>query len=46
MKARKITIRNCDNYFGLGPGWYRTAVRRREENQVLIQTIREVLGKE
>ena len=46
LKARKITIRNCDNYYGLGPGWYRTAVRRREENQVLIQAIREVLGKE
>ena len=46
LKKRKITIRNCDNYYGLGPGWYRTAVRRREENEQLIQAIREVLGKE
>ena len=46
LRKQKITIRNCDNYYGLGPGWYRTAVRRREENEQLIQAIREVLGKE
>lgn len=42
LKAKKITIRNCDNYFGLGSGWYRIAVRLHEENEALIRTIKEV----
>lgn len=42
LKAKKITIRNCDNYVGLGPGWYRIAVRLHEENEALIRTIKEV----
>ena len=41
-----ITIRNCGNYQGLGPGWYRIAVRLHEENRQLIAAIRSVLGKE
>lgn len=41
LKAKKIAIRNCDNYHGLGAGWYRTAVRLHEENERLIQAIRE-----
>ena len=42
LKARKIAIRNCDNYHGLGAGWYRTAVRLHEENESLIRAIKEV----
>ena len=42
MKEKKITIRNCDNYYGLGSGWYRIAVRRPEENKRLIQVMKEV----
>lgn len=42
LKAKKITIRNCDNYVGLGPGWYRIAVRLHEENEALIRAIKEV----
>ena len=42
LKAKKITIRNCDNYYGLGPGWYRIAVRLHEENEALIRAIKEV----
>lgn len=42
LKRRKIAIRNCDNYQGLGPGWYRIAVRSHRENQALIQALREV----
>ena len=30
LKEKKIAIRNCDNYYGLGPGWYRIAVRLHE----------------
>lgn len=42
LSAKRIAIRNCDNYFGLGPGWYRIAVRLHEENETLIQAIKEV----
>lgn len=43
LRKMKIAIRNCDNYHGLGPGWYRVAVRLHEENEELIRAIREVL---
>lgn len=36
-------IRNCSNYYGLGEGSYRVAIRRREENRLLIQAIEDVL---
>lgn len=39
LKRKGITIRNCDNYFGLGAGWYRVAVRQHEENEELIEAI-------
>ena len=39
---KKIAIRNCDNYIGLGPGWYRIAVRLHQENETLIRAIQEV----
>lgn len=43
LREKKIAIRSCANYYGLGPGWYRTAVRLPEENRILIQTMKEVL---
>ncbi len=43
LKARGIAIRNCDNYRGLGPGWYRIAVRLREENEELIRAVKACL---
>jgi len=46
MKEEGILIRDCSNYTGLGPGWYRIAVRLHEENEELLRTVREVLGKE
>ncbi len=46
MKEEGILIRDCSNYIGLGSGWYRIAVRLREENEELLGTMREVLGKE
>ena len=42
LKTKKISIRNCDNYVGLGSGWYRIAVRLHEENEILIRAIKEV----
>lgn len=42
LKKQKIAIRNCDNYHGLGSGWYRIAVRLHTENERLIHAIREI----
>lgn len=42
LRERGIAIRSCENYHGLGPGWYRIAVRQREENERLIGAIKEV----
>lgn len=46
LKARGIAIRNCDNYYGLQSGWYRIAVRLHQENEMLIEAIRQIAGKE
>ncbi len=43
LEGKGILLRNCSNFPGLGPGWYRSAVRTGEENQVLLRTMREVL---
>lgn len=39
-----VLIRSCANYPGLGPDYYRIAVRSREENQQLLGAMREVLS--
>ena len=44
LKDRGILIRDCSNYSGLGKGWYRTAVRRKEENDRLLEAIRQICG--
>lgn len=43
LARRGVLIRWCANYPGLGPDYYRVAVRPHRENLVLIQTLREVL---
>ena len=43
LRQRGAVLRSCANYPGLGPGWYRTAVRTAPENEQLLQTMREVL---
>lgn len=40
MRKRGILIRNCDNYYGLGEGWFRIAVKKHEENQELIENLK------
>jgi len=42
LLERGILLRDCSNYRGLGPGWYRTAVRTREENRALLDALREI----
>lgn len=41
---KKIIIRQCDDYVGLGSNYYRVAVRSTPENQVLVKALKEVLG--
>ena len=43
MKREGILIRNCDNYAGLEPGWFRIAVKLRYENEELLRTLKSVL---
>lgn len=38
-----ILIRNCDNFAGLGDGYFRIAVRTHPENEVLISAVRRCL---
>jgi len=46
LLERGILVRNCANYHGLEKGWFRVAVRREEENRILIDAIQAVLGEE
>lgn len=39
-----ILIRDCGNYRGLDPGYYRVAVKRREENEELLRVLKKILG--
>lgn len=46
LRGLGIAIRDCSNYPGLDQGWYRVAVRQRNENQRLIAALKQVCGKE
>ncbi len=46
LRKEKIAIRNCPDFIGLGPGWYRTAVRQHSDNLTLINTIGTIIGKD
>lgn len=43
LLARKIAVRSCADYHGLGPEFYRTAVRTRAENRRLVAAIGDIL---
>ena len=43
LREKGILIRNCGSYAGLEEGWYRIAVKRPEENRILIRALREAL---
>ena len=43
LRERGILVRDCADYPGLGPGWFRAAVRTPEENEKLLIAAREVL---
>ncbi len=39
LLAKEILIRDCWNFRGLGTGYYRLAVRSREENEILLKEL-------
>ena len=41
LRSRGIALRECANFPGLGPGWYRMAVRTEEENDRLLAAMGE-----
>lgn len=43
LLKREILIRDCSNYRGLSKGYYRIAVRQREENDKLLAEIGEIV---
>lgn len=43
LRAKGILIRKCDNYSGLGPGWFRLGLKKEVDNDRLIEAMREVL---
>ena len=43
LLKEKIAIRNCDNYVGLGKGYFRIAVRTHEENEILIKALERII---
>ena len=43
LRREKIAIRSCENYDGLGPGYYRIAVRLHEENEKLLAAMRRAM---
>lgn len=43
LLAKQILVRNCANYRGLGPGYFRVAVKAQSENDRLVEAVKEVL---
>ncbi len=44
LLEKGLLIRDCANYHGLGAGWYRIAVKKHKENEVLISALADILG--
>lgn len=44
LLKKKILIRNCSNYRGLGRGYFRIAVKSHEDNERLIKAVGEVIN--
>ncbi|MFH0960137.1 MAG: threonine-phosphate decarboxylase CobD, partial [Pseudomonadota bacterium] len=42
--AKGVAIRPCQNFRGLGPRYFRVAVRSEEENEKLVQTLTSILS--
>lgn len=44
LLERGILIRDCQNFKGLSKGYYRIAVKSREDNKILLREIGECLA--
>ena len=44
LLKKGILIRSCSNFPGLGPGWYRIAVKKHKQNRALLCALKEVLS--
>ena len=44
LMKKNIIIRSCSNYEGLSNKYYRVAVRNREENIILIEALKNIIG--
>ena len=42
LLERGVALRDCSNFYGLGPGFYRTAVKLPEENDALIDAVKAI----
>ena len=46
LEGERILVRDCSNYSGLGPGWFRIGVRTEEENERLLTAVARQLGRD
>ena len=44
LREKNILIRDCANYSGLGPGWYRIGLQGETENTRLLQALEWLLS--
>ena len=42
-ESQGILIRDCSNFSGIGKGWYRIAVKQRQQNERLIAAVKKAL---
>ena len=45
LLERKILIRSCEDFEGLGKDYYRIAIKRHNDNKLLIESIKEIAEK-
>ncbi|MDD3251021.1 MAG: histidinol-phosphate transaminase [Lachnospiraceae bacterium] len=43
-REQKLLIRDCSNYAGLGPGFYRVCIRTPEENRYLLEQFKQIIS--
>lgn len=43
LLEKEILIRDCSDYKGLGEGYYRIAVKTHKENEVIVETVKQIL---
>lgn len=43
---KKLLIRDCSNYRGLGQGFYRICVKTQEDNELLLEYLKDIIKKE